>query len=327
VQSSAAAGKPWVVACDEPGDAQFALLPAGETDTNTSWTDGRKNALWGNVMAGGAGVEFYFGYQYPESDLNLQDFRSRDGFWNVCRHLLNFFYENQVPFQDMSNANSLVSGSGINANRCLAKAGETYVVQLYNGGTHTLNLSAATGDFDVRWFDPRNGGALQQGSVTTVTGGSTVSLGSAPSATSSDWIVLVDQAAVAPSDFDTWMDSYTFPPGADLSPTGDPDGDGHSTRFEYLFGLDPSSGSSPSPITVGLSPLEGTFSYTRRNPELTGTTDYQIWISENLSDWEHDDTALQETSDTGEIQEMIVTLSGFKPLADPTLFVQVRITD
>ena len=31
--------------------------------------DVRKQTLWGNLMAGGAGVEYYFGYQLPENDL------------------------------------------------------------------------------------------------------------------------------------------------------------------------------------------------------------------------------------------------------------------
>ena len=186
VQNSGATSRPWVVACDEPGDAQHALRPFG--DEGNSWTDGRKNALWGNVMAGGAGVEFYFGYGHAHSDLTCQDYRTRDGFWDYCQYQLDFFHDNHVPFQDMSNEDALSS----NANSwCLRKPGEAYVVFLKNGGTTNLNLSAAAGDFDVRWFDPRNGGALQQGSVAMVTGGATVSLGTAPSATTSDWVVYV----------------------------------------------------------------------------------------------------------------------------------------
>jgi hypothetical protein len=55
----------------------------------------------------------------------------------------------------------------------------------------TLNLNGASGGFDVRWFDPRNGGGLQSGSVTSVTGGGSRSLGNPPSATTSDWVALV----------------------------------------------------------------------------------------------------------------------------------------
>lgn len=54
VRDSAAAGKPWAIAVDEPGDAQHALRP--DNDAGNSHTDGRKNALWGTLMAGGWGA-------------------------------------------------------------------------------------------------------------------------------------------------------------------------------------------------------------------------------------------------------------------------------
>jgi hypothetical protein len=136
----------------------------------------------------------------------------------------------------------------------------------------------------------------------------------------------ISYTAQALQDFDTWLESFTFGGGADTSPEGDPDGDGLSTWFEYLFGLDPSSGNSVSPFTVGLSKVAGTFSYTRRNPALTDFTDYQVWTSESLSGWVHDDTAIQTPDGNGEIQEVTVTLSGLPPTA-PSLFVQVRAVE
>jgi len=187
------AGRPWVVACDEPGDAQYSLRP--DSDPGSSHTNARKHALWGNIMAGGAGVEWYFGYALAHSDLTCQDFRSRDSFWPGCRHALQFLSANAVPFQDMTNRNSLVSGNGNNANRCLAKTGHTYLVQLPSGGTHTLNLAGTTGTFTVKWFDPRNGGALVAGPV--VSGGGTVSLGAPPNTTTQDWIALVQSSSTS----------------------------------------------------------------------------------------------------------------------------------
>ena len=35
-------------------------------------------------MAGGAGVEYYFGYSLPENDLLCEDFRSRDRSWDFA---------------------------------------------------------------------------------------------------------------------------------------------------------------------------------------------------------------------------------------------------
>jgi hypothetical protein len=188
VDRSDDAGKPWVVAADEPGDAQYSLRP--DSNPGSSHTNARRDALWASIMAGGAGVEFYFGYALEHSDLTCNDFRSRDSFWPYCRHALALFEANPIPFQDMSNANSLVSSSGNNGNRCLAKPGASYIVQLRSGGSHTLNLSGQSGSYRVRWFDPRNGGSLVSGSL--LSGGGTRSLGSPPNSTSSDWIALVE---------------------------------------------------------------------------------------------------------------------------------------
>ena len=60
-----------------------------------------------------------------------------------------------------------------------------------SGGTTTLDLSKATGQFTVDWFDPRNGGALKKGSVTTVKGGAAVALGTPPDNPDEDWLAVV----------------------------------------------------------------------------------------------------------------------------------------
>jgi hypothetical protein len=190
VTKSREAGKKWVVACDEPGDAQHSLRP--DNDAGNSHVDGRRNALWGHALAGGAGVEWYFGYKHAHSDMTCQDFRSRDRFWDVCRHFLDFWKLSGARFQSMVNRNDLVSGSGGNANRCLAAVGKHYVVQLYDGdnqakGGVTLDLTGVSGRFRVRWYDPRNGGALRKG--IEVSGGKKVQLGAAPSEADQDWIV------------------------------------------------------------------------------------------------------------------------------------------
>lgn len=186
IDRSDAAGRPWVVPCDEPGDAMHALRPAG--DEGDSWETGRKNALWGNVMAGGAGCEFYFGYQHAHSDMTCEDWRTRDGFWDYCRFQLAFFKNNAIPFQDMHNEDALIS------NRtawCLSNDHDTYVIYLKEGGTTEIDLTAATGPFTVSWYNPRTGGPLQSGTVRVVNGGKKVELGHAQTELERDWVILV----------------------------------------------------------------------------------------------------------------------------------------
>ncbi len=47
-----------------------------------------------------------------------------------------------------------------NSKFCLAKVGELYLAYLPNGGTADIDLSAAEGTFTVKWFNPREVGAL-----------------------------------------------------------------------------------------------------------------------------------------------------------------------
>ena len=114
--------------------------------------------------------------------------------WRYCRIALEFFREHRVPFWEMTNADSLV-GNGVHAETffCLAKPGELYLVYLPWGGryTATLDLRGATGEFNVRWFNPRTGGPLLTGNAVSVTGGGRARLGVPPADETDDWLVMV----------------------------------------------------------------------------------------------------------------------------------------
>jgi hypothetical protein len=88
----------------------------------------------------------------------------------------------------MEPADRLVSGA---TGYGLAKSGQVYLVYLPAGGAASLDLTGVTGVFDVSWFDPRNGGGLQTGSVARITGGAVVPIGLPPNNTGLDWTALV----------------------------------------------------------------------------------------------------------------------------------------
>jgi hypothetical protein len=204
VVESARAGRPWVVANDEQGPSNLGVPPdpgyagfkgkAGEKDGKGGYdlNDIRKAVLWGNLMAGGAGVEYYFGYQLPQNDLGCQDFRSRDRSWDYCRIALEFFRDFKIPFWEMANADALIGNPrNENTRYCLAKSGEIYVVYLSGSGSGELDLSGASGEFTVRWFDPRKGGSLLKGPVEGVKGGGKVLFGEPPSEPEKDWLAII----------------------------------------------------------------------------------------------------------------------------------------
>jgi hypothetical protein len=191
VQRSAQAGRPWITMLDEIGPAGVGVLP----DANdASHTMVRYRVLWGNLMAGGAGVEWYFGYSYPHHDLSCEDWRSRNNMWDQTRHALTFF-QTYLPFAEMSGQDALTSATG---DYCLAKAGDTYAIYLPAGGTTNLDLGTNTGTFTVHWYNPRAGGALLTSNVTSITGPGAKSIGTPPSDASLDWVVLVRRSSSTP---------------------------------------------------------------------------------------------------------------------------------
>jgi hypothetical protein len=143
-------------------------------------------------MAGGWGVEYYFSYKLLQNDLDCQDYRSRDRSWDYCRIALDFFPANQIPFWEMKNADALVgTPKNDNLKYCLVKTGELYIVFLRDGGTTDLDLSGASGSFPVEWFNPRVGGALQEGSVKSAKAGGKAPLGNPPGDPGEDWLIVV----------------------------------------------------------------------------------------------------------------------------------------
>ncbi|MCO8121712.1 DUF5060 domain-containing protein [Stieleria sp. TO1_6] len=202
VTESDKAGKPWIVAFDESGSAAHAQCPdlgykgfdGHDSTGKMAYTQHkvRKQTLWGTLMAGGAGNEYYFGYKFAENDIVCEDWRSRDQSWDYCRIAINFFADNEIPFWEMKNADELVGNPNHDpTDYCFAKADEVYLVYLSDGGNKELDLTAAGGKYNVSWFNPRSGGELASGSVQSVDGGGSVSLGNPPSDADEDWLVIV----------------------------------------------------------------------------------------------------------------------------------------
>ncbi len=185
VKASEASGHTWFVCVDEIGPANVGVTVDGP-DGNQDAV--RRHVLWGNLMAGGAGVEWYFGYESPHNDLNAEDWRSRDAMWNYTRHALSFFHE-YLPFWEMTPDDALASSADAYV---LARPGDTYAVYLPSAAPTSVELEP--GAYEIRWYDPRGGGTLQSGTVDRVTGPGRHDIGRPNADREEDWVVLMRRA-------------------------------------------------------------------------------------------------------------------------------------
>jgi hypothetical protein len=183
VAESGKAGKRWLVNLDEIGPHWKGVMPDSH---DASHDTVRQDCLWGALLAGGAGVEWYFGYRYPQTDLTCEDFRSRENWWKQSTIATQFMQ--QFPMENMNPNNAQVN---INGAFCLEKPGEIYVVYL-PAGTQNAKISLpGEKSFSVKWFNPREGGEMQDGTVTSVEGKGFQNIGNPPIDMEKDWVVIV----------------------------------------------------------------------------------------------------------------------------------------
>ena len=165
------------VSCDEQGSVVFGVRPDSPDPTQRDII--RKDVLWGNLMAGGTGVQYYFGISRVESDLTLQDFRSRDVLWSQSKYALDFFKVNEIPIEQMKSRNSLVSTGSL----CLATEDLSTIVVYVKTAASVPTIQVDASSYTVSWYNPRTGGAMVAGTVSAP-----------PTADVGDWVMLLVKA-------------------------------------------------------------------------------------------------------------------------------------
>lgn len=184
ISMSDSAGKQWVVNIDEVGPASRGVDP--DVVDNNNQDSVRKYVLWANLMAGGGGSEWYFGYENPHNDLNCENWRSRDRMWNYTHHALDFFRKH-LPFHNMQSNDNLTT---VEDDYVLA-GDNVYAIYLPTGGTTDLNVGKTKKNLTIYWYNPRLGDALQTGSMETIDGSGVQNIGYPPSDENRDWVALI----------------------------------------------------------------------------------------------------------------------------------------
>ncbi len=181
---SAEHGRNWVVQHDETNPQRIARDRENEAF--------RKHVFWANLMAGGAGVEFIM-----EGLLRNDDFTAYAGTWRWMKAGSSFMMD--LPLSTLTPSDGLIAPRR-ELDHALTDGCGVFVVYQADGGSTKLDLRGQDGLYAVRWFDPRNGGALQTGAVRTLRGGDWRSLGEAPNEPQRDWVVLVTRVGAGADD-------------------------------------------------------------------------------------------------------------------------------
>ena len=181
------AGHPWMIGMDEIGFWYKGVMP---DDVNPDHDTIRAEVLWGSLLAGVSGVEWYFGAQYTHNDLTCEDWRSRENMWKQT-DIAKEFFQSELAYWEMENHNELIQLEG---GYCYAKPGDIYVIYQPIGAKppYQLDLGESAGNFEVLWLNPRTKGDLQTGTVSQISGGGTQDIGLPPG--DKDWVALVRRA-------------------------------------------------------------------------------------------------------------------------------------
>ena len=186
IKRSVQAGRPWFACQDEIGPAENCVPPDAQDPEHAETL---REALWGNLMAGGSGAEWIFAYDtFPRQpskhlDIACENWRPWQNLWDRTFVALDFFHRH-LPFTQMKSDDKLVEAG---AAWCLAKPEEVYAIYLFGGKETKLQLPA--GVFTTQWFKPLTGGGLIPGGI--LTGPGAVALGKPPAAPEKDWVVVV----------------------------------------------------------------------------------------------------------------------------------------
>ncbi|WP_297088290.1 DUF5060 domain-containing protein [uncultured Draconibacterium sp.] len=175
--------KKWMVCLDEIGPAENGVMPDSH-DFNHDTV--RHHCLWGALMAGAAGAEWYFGYRYPHNDLGMEDFRSRKNWWKQTKIASDFF--ETLPVQDMINRNDLVQNKRA---YCFTNEGDIYVVYLPVGNESSKIKINSNKEYSIKWLNPREGEDFNYGTIKKIKGKGWVSIGKPNSDLERDWVAII----------------------------------------------------------------------------------------------------------------------------------------
>ena len=183
-EKSEIGGKKWIVSLDELGPHWKGVMPDSFDKKHDTI---RNHALWGSVLAGAGGVEWYFGWKYPHADLTCEDFRSRELWWKQSKIAVDFI--TNYPMEEMKKSTSLLKNFNTYG---FSKKDEIHLIYLpYVKKNIFLNMKTDI-NYEIKWFNPRSGGKPIYGDK-KYTSAKSNHIGQPPFDLNKDWVVVLNK--------------------------------------------------------------------------------------------------------------------------------------
>ena len=155
--------RPWMVTVDEPLGWEFGAKPDSDEKDHRREIEG---VLWPTLLAGGAGVDWYFGWQNnaPTSDLSNEDQRSRHELWVASKRVTDFL-QNEIEVSTLEATlvenGTLVAIAKDKGGRDVKFTLERRKPKLPEGGGHQpweyeVESLAYEREGKLIWLDPMN---------------------------------------------------------------------------------------------------------------------------------------------------------------------------
>lgn len=190
LQRSFDAGRQWVCFLSEIGPATDGVLPDSEDPEHNSV---RREFLWPHLMNGGSGPEWYFGYLYDHTDINCEDFRSRENMFIQTAVAKAFF--DRVPAVRLQPDHDRLDRTGA---YCMTLEGKFHLVYISDGLPVQIQLDDP-GLWTLGFYDPRLGGPMQAVRTIDITSTGFYLIDSLPD--SQDWVVGLIRRGTALKEF------------------------------------------------------------------------------------------------------------------------------
>jgi Domain of unknown function (DUF5060)/Putative collagen-binding domain of a collagenase len=183
ISRSASEGRKWIVSVDQQADVNEGVKP----DSNSNMDVIREKVLYGNLMAGGAGVQYFFGLSFSDSDLDAETFKSRSRVWAQSKIALDFF--KTLPLINMSSQNGWLIDNGTDS---VLASNDFKTIVYYKTSTSSTQIMDFPNPgvrYALTWYNPQTG--VKSTRASAVKSGAGVTLPKPPSQQTSDWVALM----------------------------------------------------------------------------------------------------------------------------------------